>query len=103
MDELNSMIGKPELLSELIASGFDIESRDDMGCTPLFTFVVAGDLAGVQILLLAGADPNAIAPEPGCYVLAETPLDLAQQCSFFLGRKEYAPIVKALIQAGARD
>lgn len=103
MDDIHSAIGQPDELRRLLAAGAQVEARNDWDCTPLFHAVVQGDLRCVELLIAAGANVNAHAGEPGCDILADTPLNLAKQCQFLMDRVKYAPIVEALEAAGAKE
>ncbi len=62
--------GHEEAVRELVRAKASVDAANELGSTPLLVATAAGDLAMVQDLLQAGADPNA----PGAFA---TPLMLA--------------------------
>jgi ankyrin repeat protein len=101
---LQSAIGLSDVAAvrRLLKEGADLEHPDDDGCTPLFYAVLVGEPSVLRVLLEAGADPNAVAPEPGCTLLADTPLHLAEQCAFLMDKEKYERVVDMLRVYGAR-
>ena len=100
---LHFAVGTPDELRALIARGVSLEARDEDGCTALFIAVMQADLSCVEILLRAGADPNAVAEEPAATIYADTPLNLANQARFFMSDERYTPVVELLKRFGAVD
>jgi len=98
---LHAAANDPAALHGLIEAGADVERRDNWDCTPLFYAVLEGNLESLEALIRAGADVNAIAGEPGCTMLASTPMNLALQCRNLVDWAKYDPIVKCLEEAGA--
>jgi ankyrin repeat protein len=102
-ETLHDAVGRPEVLRSLIERGVPLEARNEEGATALFQAVMAADEACVEILLAAGADPNAIADEPAATIYAELPLNLANQARFYMQDERYARIIELLTSYGARD
>jgi ankyrin repeat protein len=102
-ESLHDAVGRPEVLRSLIERGVPLETRNEEGATALFHAVMAADAACVEILLAAGADPNAVAEEPAATIYAELPLNLANQARFYMGDERYAPIIELLKSYGAVD
>lgn len=63
-----------EAISELLASGVDVNARDDEGCTALHFAADRGAAGAAQLLLSAGADVNAQDGD------GQTPLHYAALC-----------------------
>ncbi len=55
---LHNAVGNAEALKLLLNAGANIDAVDIMGRSPLFSAVITNDLAGAEVLLLAGANPN---------------------------------------------
>ncbi|CAD7697450.1 unnamed protein product [Ostreobium quekettii] len=115
--------GHADVVDVLIEAGADVNARSDYGGTPLKYAVISGELAIVHALLKAGASTDGVAAGNGAGILfrvmtegshevaqeliaegqsveglsgvTETPLLLAAKFS-------HAPIVAALLDAGAR-
>jgi len=85
---LNAANSGENALKQHLASGADVNSRDDDGETPLMRAADDGHTAIVETLLKSGADVNAI-DEDG-----ETALMMAAE-------EGHAQIVKLLLDAGA--
>ena len=80
---------EPEMAALLIRAGASVDARNDLGVTPLALACLNGNLAIVEALLAAGADPNAVQTHSG-----ETALMTA-------ARTGAAPVVRALLDKGA--
>jgi len=52
--------GRPDLLEDLLARGYPVDDRDDLGGTALHHAALAGDAGAAWRLLDAGADPAAV-------------------------------------------
>jgi ankyrin repeat protein len=102
-ESLHDAVGQPEVLRSLIEHGVPLETRNEEGATALFLAVMAADAACVEILLAAGADPNAVAEEPAATIYAELPLNLANQARFYMNDERYARIIELLKSYGAVD
>lgn len=82
--------GRLERLRDLLGTGADVNSFDDLGKTPLHYAVEREDLEMMRVLLSAGADVNAHDTRD----IGNTPLrQVAQTCSL--------DVATALIRAGA--
>jgi len=84
-----SVVGKPDILAFLIASGADVRATDPGGFTPLHWAAAEGQADAARALIAAGADPNALSPQ-GVSTLE----------SAFYGRHPEA--VEALLQGGLK-
>lgn len=82
--------GSPELFNTLFGAGAaaSLEVKDSGGSTPLLIASTAGNLAGVQLMLECGADPNAGNTK------SITPLHYAAS-------KGHAELVRVLLERGA--
>jgi ankyrin repeat protein len=80
-----------QIIELLLAAGADIQQRGINDWTPLHYAAAAGDLAGIELLLARGADPNARAGIDGC----ATPLEEAQ----ILGRAAAVQVLRPLTSA----
>src|SRR5262249_43190029 len=81
----------PELVGALVDAGVDVQARA-FGKTALHFASKAGFVETVRVLLVAGADPNAVDDD------GLTPLWSALQSGPSVGRE---PVVRALLGAGA--
>jgi ankyrin repeat protein len=66
--------GQNKILSVLLARGARVDALDNVGRTPLMTFVsgAVGDAASLKLLLAAGADPNLVDGATHLYALHYT-------------------------------
>ena len=90
LDEVLLSISDVLFPADLGEKPLTIDSRNASGDTPLHVMAWRDDLEGVQILISAGADVNAVGD------MGETPLHVAVT-------KKNLAIVEALLRAGARD
>jgi ankyrin repeat protein len=82
--------GDLEEIERLILSGYDVDSFDDLGHTPMHRAVVGGQSKAVEVLLRRGALINANDEA----TIGETPLALAVQ-------SEHLEVVSLLLASGA--
>lgn len=87
-------LGDTHACQALITSGETADTRDARGCTALFRAVHNNRLTTVQLLLRAGADPNAASDD------GQTPLSTG--CLHALSQECDPAIVQALIESGAQ-
>jgi ankyrin repeat protein len=80
-----------QIIELLLAAGADIQQRGINDWTPLHYAAAAGDLAGIELLLARGADPNARTGIDDC----ATPLEEAQ----ILGRAAAVQVLRPLTSA----
>ena len=89
MELLNAaMNGSTERLAELLRIGVSPDAKDQSGSTALYVCADCGNVAGIEKLLEAGADPNIDRNN-------ETPLDIAII-------NDHTEIVRKLLAAGAK-
>ena len=79
-DKANAALMKRKLAQLLVAHGADVNQRDSVSrYTPLLAAMGPGDSAMVELLLAAGADPNAsVSLKTAQGVIVQTPLLLAR-------------------------
>src|SRR4029077_676507 len=77
----------PQIVSDLVAAGADVNSRDETGLTPLMMAAAAGNAEIASTLITAGADVNAKNTE------GHTALDLAEK----------PEVIDVLKKAGAKQ
>lgn len=88
--------GQVEPLREAIASGADLEARDDEGRTALLVAVLSGMREAIAVLLEAGADPDAAEEATPGY----RPLQRAALAADLAPRERIA-ILELLLRRGA--
>ena len=97
---LNVAIEYPEALSYLIAYGADTNLANEFGKTPLMYAAQYNQLQALQILLRAGADPNAttiVAPDNCGYAIQKHNVTALHYAVKFASRE----VVQALLDDGA--
>jgi hypothetical protein len=95
---LNIAIEYPEALAYLLKQGFDPNVANDFGKTPLMYAAQDNQREAVQILLQAGANPNArtaITALESCFHVANV------TALHYAARYASAPVIRALVDGGA--
>ena len=108
MNETKFHIVDDKKLSELrgyLENGGDPNLTDGDGATLIFYAVLGLHIQALDLLIEFGADVNYYIDVdfPAHSYLAPTPLDLAQGASFLLNSNAYSPIVRHLLEAGAKN
>ena len=90
-------------LDEYLSRGGDPDLIEEEGATLLFHAVLLAKEDHIRALIRHGCNVNYTINETlsAHFVLAETPLSLAQQCAFLMDNEKYGPVVQLLIEAGA--
>jgi len=92
-------------LEEYLSRGGDPDLVEEEGATLLFHAVLHAKEDHIRILIRHGCNVNYRINEAlsAHFVLAQTPLSLAQQCAFLIDKDKYSPVVQLLIEAGAYE